>query len=64
MSLPKFSYTKETAQAVFDHVFKIHALPSDIVSDRGPQFISKFWRKFCLAVWSYGQSVIRISPTD
>lgn len=32
---------------VFDHVFKIHVLPSDIVSDRGPQFVSQFWRELC-----------------
>ncbi|KAG5830260.1 hypothetical protein ANANG_G00308310, partial [Anguilla anguilla] len=25
----------------------IHGLPTDIVSDRGPQFISCFWREFC-----------------
>ncbi len=30
-----------------DHVFKIHGLPSDIVSDRGSQFTSQFWREFC-----------------
>ena len=28
-------------------VFRIHGFPSDIVSDRGPQFISQFWRAFC-----------------
>ncbi len=28
-------------------MFKIHGLPSDIVSDRGPQFTSQFWREFC-----------------
>ncbi|KAI2646997.1 Transposon Ty3-I Gag-Pol polyprotein [Labeo rohita] len=45
--LPKLPSAKETALTVFDHVFKIHGLPSDIVSDRGPQFISQFWREFC-----------------
>ncbi|KAI2657562.1 Transposon Tf2-9 polyprotein [Labeo rohita] len=29
------------------HVFRIHGLPMDVVSDRGPQFVSKFWREFC-----------------
>ncbi|KAI3377948.1 hypothetical protein L3Q82_009079 [Scortum barcoo] len=27
--------------------FRIHGLPKDIVSDRGPQFISGFWKEFC-----------------
>ena len=30
-----------------DHIFKNHGLPSSIVSDRSPQFISKFWNSFC-----------------
>lgn len=30
-----------------NNIFKIHGLPKDIVSDRGPQFISKFWKAFC-----------------
>uniref|UniRef100_A0A9J7YQW1 Gypsy retrotransposon integrase-like protein 1 n=1 Tax=Cyprinus carpio carpio TaxID=630221 RepID=A0A9J7YQW1_CYPCA len=36
--LPKLPSAQETAQIMVDHVFKIHGLPSDIVSDRGPQF--------------------------
>ncbi len=45
--LPKLPSARETAVAVIDHVFRIHGLPTDVVSDRGPQFISKFWREFC-----------------
>lgn len=45
--LPKLPSAKETAQIMVDHVFKIHGLPLDIVSDRGPQFASQFWREFC-----------------
>ncbi|KAG1952394.1 retrotransposable element [Pimephales promelas] len=45
--LPKLPSAQETAQIMVDHVFKIHGLPSDIVSDRGPQFTSQVWREFC-----------------
>ncbi len=45
--LPRLPSARETAQVMVDHVFKIHGLPSDIVSDRGPQFTSQFWREFC-----------------
>ncbi len=45
--LPKLPSAKETAVTVVDHVFCIHGLPMDVVSDRGPQFVSKFWRQFC-----------------
>jgi hypothetical protein len=29
-----------------DQVFQLHGLPKDIISDHGPVFNSKFWRKF------------------
>uniref|UniRef100_A0A9J7Y6K0 Gypsy retrotransposon integrase-like protein 1 n=1 Tax=Cyprinus carpio carpio TaxID=630221 RepID=A0A9J7Y6K0_CYPCA len=45
--LPKLPSAKETARVVIDHVFRIHGLPEDVVSDRGPQFVSHFWREFC-----------------
>ncbi len=45
--LPRLPSARETAQVMVDHVFKIHGLPSDIVSDRGSQFTSQFWREFC-----------------
>ncbi len=45
--LPKLPSARETAVAVIDHVFRIHGLPMDVVSNRGPQFVSKFWREFC-----------------
>jgi hypothetical protein len=34
-----------TAKLLLNHVFRLHGLPSDIVSDRGPQFASKFWKR-------------------
>ena len=45
--LPKLPSAKETAQLVLDNAFRIHGLPKDIVSDRGPQFTSIFWKEFC-----------------
>ncbi len=45
--LPKLPSARETATIVLDHVFRIHGLPVDVVSDRGPQFVSKFWTEFC-----------------
>ena len=45
--LPKLPSAKETAVTVIDHVFRLHGLPVDVVSDRGSQFVSKFWKEFC-----------------
>lgn len=45
--LSKLPSAKETAQIVLQNVFWLHGLPTDIVSDRGPQFTSVFWREFC-----------------
>ena len=47
IALPKLPSAKETAEVMMDQVFKIHGFPRDIVSDRGPQFVSRFWREFC-----------------
>ena len=45
--MPKLPSAKGTAEAVLSHVFRIHGFPRDVVSDRGPQFISQFWKAFC-----------------
>uniref|UniRef100_A0A671KHG3 Gypsy retrotransposon integrase-like protein 1 n=1 Tax=Sinocyclocheilus anshuiensis TaxID=1608454 RepID=A0A671KHG3_9TELE len=45
--LPKLPTAMETAQALFQHVFRIYGLPEDIVSDRGTQFTSQVWKAFC-----------------
>lgn len=48
--LPKLHSAKETAQFVLLHVVHLHGLPNDVVSDRGPQFTSTFWKEFLQAV--------------
>ena len=47
IALPKLPSASETAEIMINHVFKIHGFPRDIVSDRGPQFVSRFWKEFC-----------------
>ncbi|KAK3516699.1 hypothetical protein QTP70_022492, partial [Hemibagrus guttatus] len=37
----------QTADAMFQHVFRNFGLPEDIVSDRGPQFTSQVWGALC-----------------
>jgi hypothetical protein len=39
---------EETASLYLANIFKLHGLPDDIVSDRGLQFQSHFWK----AIWS------------
>ena len=45
--LTKLPTAKETAQIMLQEVFRLHGLPTDVVSDRGPQFTSHFWTEFC-----------------
>ena len=47
VALPKLPSSAETADLLTQHVFRLHGLPSDILSDRGPQFTSQVWRAFC-----------------
>ena len=39
--------SQETADIIMCEVFRHHGLPNDIISDRGPQFISHFWKHLC-----------------
>ncbi|CAJ0953434.1 unnamed protein product, partial [Ranitomeya imitator] len=32
---------------LLQHVVRLHGIPENIVSDRGSQFVSRFWRAFC-----------------
>lgn len=45
--LPKLPSSTETAKLLVQHVYRLHGIPSDIVSDRGPQFTSQVWKAFC-----------------
>jgi hypothetical protein len=36
---------EETAQLILDGIVRLHGLLEEIVSNRGPQFASKFWRR-------------------
>lgn len=48
--LPKLPSAFETAELLVNQVFRLHGIPADIVSDRGPQFSSQVWRAFCRAL--------------
>ena len=37
----------DLANPFLHHTWKLHGLPNDIISDRGPQFAIKFWRQLC-----------------
>ncbi|XP_078518423.1 LOW QUALITY PROTEIN: retrotransposon-like protein 1 [Lissotriton helveticus] len=36
----------ELASLFVQHVVKLHGIPKVVISDRGPQFVSRFWRSF------------------
>jgi transposase InsO family protein len=38
---------KKLGEMFIMEVFKLHGLPDSMVSDRGPQFASEFWRHVC-----------------
>jgi transposase InsO family protein len=41
----KLITAEETIQSILDGIVQLHGLPEEIVSDKGPQFTSKFWRR-------------------
>ena len=45
--LTKLPSASDTAQLLVTHVVRLHGIPAEIVSDRGPQFTACFWRAFC-----------------
>lgn len=51
--LPKLPLALETSLILFDQVFWINTIPSDVVSDCGPQFVSRVWREFCTSIETF-----------
>ena len=43
----KTTTAKDLATLFINHVWRYYGPPDSIVSDRGPQFISSFWKEFC-----------------
>ncbi len=46
ISLKGLPTAMETAELMFNHIFRDYGIPEDIVSDRGPQFVSRVWKTF------------------
>lgn len=61
--LPKLPSAKETADLILQNVVRIHGTPVDIVSDRGPQFMSRYWKAFLVSVGLFCQSLLRFPPS-
>jgi transposase InsO family protein len=40
----------DTTKIFLENIYRLHGLPEEIISDRGPQFIAKFWKRFCQAL--------------
>jgi transposase InsO family protein len=38
------------AELFLTNIFRLHGLPETVVSDRGPQFASRFWKHLCHAL--------------
>ena len=45
IELPGLPSAEDTAFVFFRRVVRLHGLPDDLVSDRGPQFSSQFWKR-------------------
>ena len=43
--------SEDLADLFLHNVWKHHGLPSTVISDRGPQFASHFWKALCERLW-------------
>ena len=50
VALPKLPSAAETADPLISQVVRLHGIPQNIVSDRGPQFTSGVWKAFCRGI--------------
>ncbi|CAJ0922321.1 unnamed protein product [Ranitomeya imitator] len=48
--LSKLPSSSDLVPLFFQHVVRLHGIPENIVSDRGSQFVSRFWRSFCAKI--------------
>uniref|UniRef100_A0A3Q2Q4R2 Integrase catalytic domain-containing protein n=1 Tax=Fundulus heteroclitus TaxID=8078 RepID=A0A3Q2Q4R2_FUNHE len=48
--LRKLPSALQTAQLLVKHVFRLHGIPQEVLSDRGPQLISRVWKEFAVAL--------------
>lgn len=50
LPLPKLPIALQTAKHLCNWVFRLYGLPDDILSDRGPQFMTRLWSAFFQAL--------------
>ena len=50
VALPKLPSAAEMADLLVKHMVRLHGIPQNIVSDRGPQFTSGVWRAYCQGI--------------
>ncbi|KAJ1121322.1 hypothetical protein NDU88_009435 [Pleurodeles waltl] len=46
-ALKKLPTAPEMSRIFLRDIFRLHGLPLEVISDRGPQYVSRFWRAFC-----------------
>lgn len=44
--IPNIPDVEETAKTFICEIVRLHGLPSEVISDPGTQFISRFWDRF------------------
>lgn len=63
LALSKLPSAKKTANLMVNHVFRLHGIPVDVVSDHGPQFIPSL-EDILSGVGGHHQSVLRFPSPD